>query len=380
MRWRGLVPVAALGIAVVLAGVSGCNLLPGQHRAGGRTIRPSSRPPAVLAVVLAARTAAARADFRGLLASAARPGDRLLVLSAASGATIGSFTAPAAPQMTGPQVPAALPPDASQFQQAQHRSSTRAADQVAARDRAELAAEQRHELARWANRAATRALAAAGPIPDAGQTGGAIADAAASIAALRAAGLAPGTRELIAIVGAGGSPPRLFASLDGMTAVVTGVPDAMQNAAWQADLLQRGASRVYVLDQADDAGLAALVARSLDGPGGLTFPLARVHYGPAQYALPPAAWPALRRLLPLLTVTYPGATATINGYTDAIPTAGGNLALSWRRAEAVLSWLTSHGISAGRLQAIGHGAADPVAPNQPGGQPLDRRVVIIITP
>jgi outer membrane protein OmpA-like peptidoglycan-associated protein len=320
--------------------------------------------------VLAARTEAARADFRGLLASAARPGDRLLVLSAASGATIGSFTAPAAPQMTGPQVPAALPPDASQFQQAQHRRSTRAADQVAARDRAELAAEQQHELARWANRAATRALAAAGPI----------ADAAASIAALRAAGLAPGTRERIAIVGAGGPPPRLFASLDGMTAVVTGVPDAMQNAAWQADLLQRGASRVYVLDQADDAGLAALVARSLNGPGGLTFPLARVHYGPAQYALPPAAWPALRRLLPLLTVTYPGATATINGYTDAIPTAGGNLALSWRRAEAVLSWLTSHGISAGRLQAIGHGAADPVAPNQPGGQPLDRRVVIIITP
>jgi outer membrane protein OmpA-like peptidoglycan-associated protein len=187
-------------------------------------------------------------------------------------------------------------------------------------------------------------------------------------------------REVIAIVGDGSSPPRLFASLDGMTAVVTGVPDALQDAAWQADLLQGGASRVFVLDQADETGLSALVADGLNGAGDLTFPLARVHYGPAQYALSPGARPALRRLLDLLSVSYPDATATINGYTDSIPTPGGNLALSWHRAAAVLAWLTHRGISASRLQAVGHGSADPVAPNRPGGQPLNRRVIVIITP
>jgi len=379
MRWLVQALVVA-AVAMALAVLSGCSLLPGQHRTGGKPVSLPRQAPAVLAVVLASRSAAARADFRGLVASAARPGERLLVLSAASGATIGSFTAPAAPQLTGPPAPAPLPPDASQFQRAQYGRSTRAARQAAARDLVALGSEQQRELARWASRAAAAALAAAGPIPDARKAGSAIADAAASIAALRTTGLAPGTREMIAIVGDGSPPPRLFASLDGMTAVVTGVPDALQDAAWQADLLQGGASRVFVLDQADETGLSALVADGLDGAGDLTFPLARVHYGPAQYALPAGAGPALRRLLDLLSVTYPHATATINGYTDSIPTPGGNLALSWHRAAAVLAWLTQHGISASRLQAVGHGSADPVAPNRPGGQPLNRRVIIIITP
>ena len=125
----------------------------------------------------------------------------------------------------------------------------------------------------------------------------------------------------------------------------------------------------------DETGLGAAVASSLTEPGSVTFALSRVRYGPAQYALPAAARPALDRLRELLAVTDPDAVATINGYTDSIPTPGGNLALSWRRALAVLAWLVQHGIDATRLQAVGHGAADPVAPNRPGGQPLNRRVV-----
>lgn len=90
--------------------------------------------------------------------------------------------------------------------------------------------------------------------------------------------------------------------------------------------------------------------------------------------------PSLRHLLRLLAVSYPGASATIDGYTDNIAVPGGNLTLSWKRAVAVLNWLVRHGIAADRLQAIGHGSADPLAPNRPGGQPLNRRVVVIITP
>jgi outer membrane protein OmpA-like peptidoglycan-associated protein len=329
--------------------------------------------------VLAATSAAARAEFRGLVASAARPGERLLVLSAATGGAIGSYTAPPAPQMTGPAFPAALPPDASQFQQSQYQQRTRAADQAVARDERLLAATQERQLASWASRTTTAALSAAGPMPDAARMGTAIADAVATVAALQAGQPAPAAREVLAIVGAGAVPPRLSASLNGVTALVTGVPDALQDAAWQADLLQDGADQVYVLDQADETGLGALVTSSLDEHA-VTFALSRVRYGPAQYVLPASARPALDRLRQLLAVTDPRATATINGYTDSIPTPGGNLALSWRRAQAVLTWLVQHGIAASRLQAVGHGAADPVAPNRAGGQPLNRRVVVIITP
>src|ERR1035441_9621650 len=78
--------------------------------------------------------------------------------------------------------------------------------------------------------------------------------------------------------------------------------------------------------------------------------------------------------------TYPQSTASINGYTDNLPVPGGNLQLSQRRAQAVEAWLVAHGVAASRLQAIGYGDANPFAPNTPSGQPLNRRVVVIIDP
>jgi OmpA-OmpF porin, OOP family len=110
------------------------------------------------------------------------------------------------------------------------------------------------------------------------------------------------------------------------------------------------------------------------------FPLTNLNYGPAQYAIQSDALVQLRQLLRLLTVSYPDADVTINGYTDSLAVPGGNLELSWKRANAVLLWLVAHGVAPNRLQAIGHGAADPFAPNGPRGQPLNRRVVVIISP
>jgi outer membrane protein OmpA-like peptidoglycan-associated protein len=74
------------------------------------------------------------------------------------------------------------------------------------------------------------------------------------------------------------------------------------------------------------------------------------------------------------------ATATIDGYTDDLPVPGGNLRLSELRAQAVMNWLITQGIPAGRLQAFGYGATDPLAANTPAGQPLNRRVVAVIDP
>jgi OOP family OmpA-OmpF porin len=68
------------------------------------------------------------------------------------------------------------------------------------------------------------------------------------------------------------------------------------------------------------------------------------------------------------------------GYTDDLPVPGGNLRLSRLRAEAVMNWLIAQNVVPGRLQAFGYGDTDPVAPNLPDGQPLNRRVVVVIDP
>jgi flagellar motor protein MotB len=42
--------------------------------------------------------------------------------------------------------------------------------------------------------------------------------------------------------------------------------------------------------------------------------------------------------------------------------------------------IAGNGIDAGRLQAFGYGDTDPVAPDTARGQPLNRRVVVVIDP
>jgi outer membrane protein OmpA-like peptidoglycan-associated protein len=124
--------------------------------------------------------------------------------------------------------------------------------------------------------------------------------------------------------------------------------------------------------------LATATRQGLDGA--ITDTLTSVSFGPGQFALRPAALAQLRNLLQNVSVTYPQSTASINGYTDNLPVPGGNLRLSQRRAQAVEAWLAAHGVAASRLQAAGYGDADPLAPNSPSGQPLNRRVVVIIDP
>ena len=114
--------------------------------------------------------------------------------------------------------------------------------------------------------------------------------------------------------------------------------------------------------------------------GAIIDTLTSVLFAPGQYMLEPGALPQMRRLLHLLAVSYPYATATINGYTDGLPALGGNLRLSRLRAQEVGQWLIVHGIAAGRLQAFGYGDTNPVAPNTPAGQPLNRRVVVVVDP
>ena len=70
---------------------------------------------------------------------------------------------------------------------------------------------------------------------------------------------------------------------------------------------------------------------------------------------------------------------TILGHTDSVGNDDSNLALSQRRAEAVRSYLTSHGIPNDRVKAQGMGETAPIADNaSPEGRANNRRVEIVL--
>jgi outer membrane protein OmpA-like peptidoglycan-associated protein len=100
--------------------------------------------------------------------------------------------------------------------------------------------------------------------------------------------------------------------------------------------------------------------------------------------LRPAAESTLSQIATLIG-KYPKAQTLIEGYTDSKGSDTYNAKLSDRRANAVKSWLASHGIKAASLQAHGRGASKPVAPNKhpdgsddPEGRQKNRRVEITI--
>jgi len=77
----------------------------------------------------------------------------------------------------------------------------------------------------------------------------------------------------------------------------------------------------------------------------------------------------------------PDTKLLVEGHTDSTGSDQTNLALSKARAEAVQSYLASHGIAQDRMTANGLGASRPIADNNtPEGRANNRRVEIIVQP
>ena len=73
---------------------------------------------------------------------------------------------------------------------------------------------------------------------------------------------------------------------------------------------------------------------------------------------------------------YPNLVLEVRGYADSRGSAEYNLKLTQRRAESVMHYLQSHGLS-NQLSAKGYGKADPIADNNTkDGQLANRRVTI----
>ncbi len=69
----------------------------------------------------------------------------------------------------------------------------------------------------------------------------------------------------------------------------------------------------------------------------------------------------------------------VEGYTDDQGNPQYNLDLSYRRARAVVEYLTNKGVPRARLEYVGYGSRNPVAPNDsPDGRALNRRVEFTI--
>jgi outer membrane protein OmpA-like peptidoglycan-associated protein len=91
----------------------------------------------------------------------------------------------------------------------------------------------------------------------------------------------------------------------------------------------------------------------------------------------PESEKTLNEILAVLT-NQPSLKLMVAGHTDSTNTDEYNLRLSQKRAEAVVSWMVSHGVAAERLTAKGFGKSQPVADNATAaGRALNRRVELI---
>ena len=91
-------------------------------------------------------------------------------------------------------------------------------------------------------------------------------------------------------------------------------------------------------------------------------PVYGVNFDFNKATLRPDAEPVLHQVLALFN-SMPTLSAEIGGHTDNIGKADYNQHLSASRADAVKSWLVTHGISSSRLSTHGYGDTQPLVPN-----------------
>ena len=350
------VRLVAVAAALVLT-VSGCKLMtPTVQPAIQQVSLPRARP-SLLVVLTDGGSPSTLAALRALITATVRPGERILILDDRSGAVLASSTAPAAPSVSVAGSPAPLRAGATGFQKSRFQRAIREYRARLRNARATLQRRQNHRLTAWAGTLVARTDAQL-LRQNAGGGGirAALGTAAADMSSLSQAGVTYGAHKVIVILGmddtTAHSMPGIGTGLQGATAVIGGFPgNSNDETAWQAALLQAGASRAVLLTPATADQLVTVVRQGLDGA--IPDTLTNVLFGLGQSGLRPAALPQLGHLLRLLISTYPQSTASINGYTDDLPVPGGNLELSQRRAQAVEAWLVAHGVAASRLQAVG---------------------------
>ncbi|MGH7283764.1 MAG: OmpA family protein [Polyangiaceae bacterium] len=124
----------------------------------------------------------------------------------------------------------------------------------------------------------------------------------------------------------------------------------------------------------------ARIASVKQEPRGMVITLSgAVLFASAKYDLLPQAQAKLSQVADVLTKQDKDSKILVQGYTDTQGSESFNMLLSQHRAEAVRSYLVSHGIAADRVTAQGFGPANPVADNASAeGRADNRRVEIVV--
>ncbi len=105
----------------------------------------------------------------------------------------------------------------------------------------------------------------------------------------------------------------------------------------------------------------------------------QVHFATAKFRVLKDSFPLLNQVVSALN-DFPKMKVSIEGHTDTIGGEASNMRLSQRRAEAVLDYLISKGISPDRLEAVGYGPTKPIASNKTAsGRAKNRRTEFRIT-
>jgi outer membrane protein OmpA-like peptidoglycan-associated protein len=111
-------------------------------------------------------------------------------------------------------------------------------------------------------------------------------------------------------------------------------------------------------------------ATQIDMPGAIDFDT-----GKSTIKMTPGSTKVLTAVATLLSDNPAVTTLSVEGNTDNAGDATMNQTLSQARAQAVVDYLVSKGVDKGRLQAVGNGPNNPIAPNDsPAHMALNRRV------
>lgn len=104
-----------------------------------------------------------------------------------------------------------------------------------------------------------------------------------------------------------------------------------------------------------------------------------VSFESSRSTLRPEAFPVLDKQAEILTTYFPKTEATVCGYTDSTGSDDLNDRLSLDRAEAVATYLESHGVARTRLRSRGFGKEFEIAPNDtPEGRARNRRTEVVL--
>ncbi len=159
---------------------------------------------------------------------------------------------------------------------------------------------------------------------------------------------------------------------------------AQQTLATQShDLAQSEQARAEAEKRAQRAQAdLARIASVKQEPRGMVITLSGgVLFESAKHALLPQAQAKLSEVATVLSQQDPDSKIRVLGYTDSQGTESFNMQLSRDRADAVRTYLVSHGIAADRISSDGFGPANPVADNANAeGRADNRRVEIVVSP